>query len=204
VTPYYHGFMHAAEIPITAARKITVPLLHEGTYRRRLLCFTMPGCVTLMTVIINTHLLKGSHTSSGAMPNWVIGFILGSAIGIALHFYLPKKETYGGDEAASRSLLAGQPVKPQTTEITDKPGESHAAHGHHRPWYKKIGIMLAGPNDQPQPKGPVFGFLLTLSFIMSLFWLLLIADEIVGTVIFMGKVSGVPQVVLGLTVLAVG
>ena len=46
--------------------------------------------------------------------------------------------------------------------------------------------------------------LLMTSFVMSLFWLLLIATEIVGVAICFGKVLNIPDVVMGLTVLAVG
>ena len=65
-------------------------------------------------------------------------------------------------------------------------------------------MALAGPADEPRPTGVIFGVLLTASFLLSLFWMILITDEIVGVAIFMGKVLGIPDVIMGLTVLAVG
>jgi Ca2+/Na+ antiporter len=49
-----------------------------------------------------------------------------------------------------------------------------------------------------------FGALLCLSFVLGLFWLLLIATEIVGVAICFGKVLDIPDIIMGLTVLAIG
>jgi sodium/potassium/calcium exchanger 6 len=54
------------------------------------------------------------------------------------------------------------------------------------------------------PTGVVFTLLLMLSFLMSLVWLLLIANEIVGVALFFGKVLAIPDTVMGLVVLAIG
>ena len=38
VHPYWHALMVNAEIPVALARHLTIPLLHEGAYRRRKCC----------------------------------------------------------------------------------------------------------------------------------------------------------------------
>ena len=58
-------------------------------------------------------------------------------------------------------------------------------------------------NDAPLPGGATFGVLLLLSFVLGLFWLLLIATEIVGVAICFGKVLSIPDIIMGLTVLAI-
>jgi hypothetical protein len=195
VQPYYHGFMHVMELPIQGLRKLSVPLLHEGAYRRRWMCIVMPFMTAFMTIVLTTHVLKGSATSVGGFPFWVLGFLVGGVLGVILHFTLPKNPSADIDEGSSVSLLAKQ--QPNHTE-------AHHGHKHKRPWYKKIGIMIAGPNTHPLPQKPILYTLLILSFVMALFWLLIVANEIVGTAIFIGKVLNIPDIVMGLTVLAVG
>ena len=34
VYPYYHGFMSIAVLPVVLLRHLTIPLMHEGSYRR--------------------------------------------------------------------------------------------------------------------------------------------------------------------------
>lgn len=231
VYPFWHRVMLVAELPVTVARKLTVPTMHEGAYRRRLLCLVVPFSFAFFVLILTTHILKGSANTPSGFPYWLIGFIVGGAVGVGLHFYLPLKHQHhhhaagaalsAKDEegaAVGQSLLS--PAKPAGTTAATAGGANapsssssaaggHKPHHHHhhqrkRPWYKRVGIAISGPNDHPLPKGVVFAFLLLLSFVLALFWLLVIANEIVGTALFIGKVLSIPDVVMGLTVLAVG
>jgi hypothetical protein len=226
--PYYHAFMHYAEIPLVVARRVTVPLMHTGSYRRRLIIVTAPFSCAFFILILTTHILKGMSTSAGGCPYWVMAFLCGLVYSAALHYWLlPVKGGHGGGcSCGSRrageyaSLLAttggstgdgvGQSLLGDTQSSAKS--EEHApvasgtdSHGHgKRPWYKKIGLYVAGPNDHPVPSGVMMWILLMTSFIMSLFWLLVIATEIVGVAICFGKILHIPDVVMGLTVLAVG
>ena len=188
----------------------------------------MPFSLSFFVLILTTHVLKGSATSIGGFPIFLIAFIVGIPIAALLHFVvLPKGGSAvsdgmagmaaklsglegigGGDGSAGQSLLAGAvPVEGGAGKgAGDATAVQHAHHGgHHRkPWYKRLGSYLGGSNREPVPRGPVFSALLLLSFVMSLFWLLVIANEIVGTALCFGKVLGVPDVVMGLTVLAIG
>ena len=65
-------------------------------------------------------------------------------------------------------------------------------------------LLVMGEEGDPMPTGAVFAALLVLSFLMSLVWLLLIANEIVGVALFFGKVLAIPDTVMGLVVLAIG
>jgi Ca2+/Na+ antiporter len=235
VAPVWHGFMHIAELPVTVARKLTVPVMHEGAYRRRLLCLTMPGSFAFFTLVLTTHILKGGPTGAGGFPYWVIAGMVGGAVGVLLHFTLPSKHSHAahprGDAAEasqSQALLTAAPGagKRGSADAAKLPGASaagapewgvvkpaglgvggpqpHATVHKKRPWYRQLGIIIAGPNDHPAPRGAAFGVLMVLSFLQALFWLLVIATEIVGTAIFIGKTLHIPDVVMGLTVLAVG
>ena len=223
--PYYHAFMHYAEIPLVVGRRLTVPLMHQGSYRRRLIVVTAPFSFSFFVIIFTTHILKGIPTQIGGFPYWLMAFIAGLGYSAALHFYLlPSKSTssvLGGDDVR-QSLLRAADSAPGSNktlgesdghgaveesggaEGADSAGHGHGAHGKHRPWYKKLGILIAGPNDQPVPTGIMMWLLLMMSFVMSLFWLLVIATEIVGVAICFGKILSIPDVVMGLTVLAIG
>ena len=54
------------------------------------------------------------------------------------------------------------------------------------------------------PHGAVFLFYLVLSFFMSLVWLLLITNELVGAALCFGKILSSPDIVMGLIILAIG
>jgi Ca2+/Na+ antiporter len=214
VYPAWHSFMVIAELPVVVARKLTVPTLHEGAYRRRLLCIVMPFSMAFFVLILTTHILKGSANSESGFPLWMIGFLVGGVVGIALHFILPVKKEHShpqkeeNDGAQVQQSLLSSPGAKAATIITEPAKTSHPHHHHHhqkkRPWYKRLGIAISGPNDHPLPRGVIFGFLMIMSFLLALFWLLVIANEIVGTALFIGKVLSIPDVVMGLTVLAVG
>lgn len=222
IGPYYHAFMHYAEIPLVVGRRLTVPLMHQGSYRRRLIVVTAPFSFSFFVVIFSTHILKGIPTQIGGFPYWVMAFLAGLCYSAALHFYLlPQKSNTAkrDDETGTRQALLHGAADAHADAPVDQSGSAGgsghdgasndhgaSAHGHgkHRPWYKKLGILIAGPNDQPVPTGIMMWLLLTMSFVMSLFWLLLIATEIVGVAICFGKVLNIPDIVMGLTVLAVG
>lgn len=221
VGPYYHKFMHVAELPLVAARRLTVPLMHQGSYRRRLIVVTAPFSFAFFVVIFTTHILKGIPTAIGGVPYWAIAFLAGLGYSALMHFVLlPTKAgssaaAAANDDGVKQSLLHGADASsgasgPAATEVAAAAAAdgdaSHGASGHgkRRPWYKKLGIYIAGPNDEPVPKGVVMWLLLSMSFVMSLFWLLVIATEIVGVAICFGKVLNIPDIVMGLTVLAVG
>jgi hypothetical protein len=61
----------------------------------------------------------------------------------------------------------------------------------------------SAPNAPPAG-GPLLAFYLVLSFILALFWLLVIANELVGTALAFGKILKIPDTVMGLGILAVG
>lgn len=216
IGPYYHKFMHLAELPLVAARRVTVPLMHQGSYRRRLIVVTAPFSFAFFVIIFTTHILKGIPTAIGGFPYWAIAFLAGLGYSALMHFWLlPTKAgasaaASGADVDAKQSLLhsadAAGGAAPAELAKPDGSDASHGAggHGKRRPWYKKLGIYIAGPNDEPVPKGVVMWLLLSMSFVMSLFWLLVIATEIVGVAICFGKVLNIPDIVMGLTVLAVG
>ena len=54
------------------------------------------------------------------------------------------------------------------------------------------------------PHGAVFLFYLVLSFFMSLVWLLLITNELVGAALCFGKTLSIPDIAMGLIILAIG
>lgn len=79
-------------------------------------------------------------------------------------------------------------------------------------WYQlalgvgAVGTLLAwwlAPRDRP-PEGWVLVVWLLFSFLMSVVWILLVADEVVGLLYTFGIILKIPETVLGLTVLAWG
>lgn len=246
VGPYWHTFMVACELPVTLLRHLTIPLLHEGSYRRRLALLNMPCCLAFGAEIFATHILKGSPTDVGGFPIFLLCFIAGIPLAMGMNMLLPSHGTgfmgklaYGGNGAEaghrappsggeSSGLLAagsatakdgstallsadGGSSSSSSSSSSSNSGADHSsgggqAHGHHKKkwWIKQLGHKLAGPNSEPPPTGAVFTCYLVLSFVMALFWLLIVASEIVGTAVCFGKVLSVPDVVMGLTVLAIG
>ena len=138
----------------------------------------------------------GGHSMMG-MDNGSVGQSLLGPDGMANH---SSSSSGGGGAAAASSNGGGHGAAAAGT--ADSSAVQH--HHHKKAWARRFGTRLAGPNTEPLPTGVTFSTLLLLSFAMSLFWLLIIANEIVGTAICFGKVLGVPDVVMGLTVLAIG
>lgn len=186
----------------------------------------MPFSLAFFVLILTTHVLKGG-TSVGGVPTFLVAFAVGLPLSALLHFVvLPPlsaparggggklaggaSDGAGLEASAGQSLLGGAvPVDAHTPGAAAAAADAsaaaaaadhhHAAH-HRKPWYKRLGAWLGGSNREPPPRGWPFAVLLLLSFVMALFWLLVIANEIVGTALCFGKVLGVPDVVMGLTV----
>lgn len=206
VGPYYHTFMHTAELPVIVARHLTIPLLHEGSYHRRLALLNLPCSFALFTVVMTTHILKGTATSVGGFPLAALAAIIGACISTVLHFrYLPNKAINQRKEESVGLLGAtATPVPDGTlTPSENNKSKAHNDHAAHH-WYDPIVTAVIGPVEDPMPKGVIFTCYLLLSFVMSLIWLLLIANELVGTALCFGKILNVPDIVMGLVVLAVG
>ena len=114
---YWHLFMSVCELPVTLARHLTIPLLHEGSYRRRLVLLNVPCCMAFGSEIVLTHILKGSApTDVGGFPIFVICLIAGVPLAALLNFVLPSnstsnswwsKLTHGGVQSVSFSLTPG-------------------------------------------------------------------------------------------------
>ena len=68
VAPAWHAFMHACELPVTLARKLTVPMMHAGAYRRRLLCLIMPTAFAFASFIVTSHILEELPDAVGGVP----------------------------------------------------------------------------------------------------------------------------------------
>ncbi len=201
VGPYYHAFMHTAEYPMIVARHLTIPLLHDGTYRRRLVLINLPFSLALFTVVMTTHVLKGTATEVGGFPLAALAALVGAAGMIPLHLWgLPTK---AGRNEGQGLLAAAAAAGEDAGSKAASAGGGHG-HGHGSHWYSPLVEAVAGPKGDPMPKGWAFTVLLLLSFVMSLIWLLLIANELVGTALCFGKILAVPDVVMGLAVLAVG
>jgi len=203
IGPYYHKFMHTAELPVIVARHLTIPLLHEGSYHRRLALLNLPCSFALFTVVMTTHILKGTATSVGGFPLAALAAIVGACFSAVLHFkYLPNKAINSRKEETVGLLGATATPVPDGSSTPSENKNSNHHHEHH--WYDSIVSAVIGPVDDPMPKGVIFTCYLLLSFVMSLIWLLLIANELVGTALCFGKVLNVPDIVMGLVVLAVG
>ena len=227
--------MGVAELPVSAARALTIPLLHEGSYRRRMLLLNIPFCLAFSCEIVSTAVLKEAPPAPGGVPLFLLCFLGGLPLALLMNALLPSAHpgfcaallssdaseyTLPANEASQ--LLRAAAVPPggaRAAGAAASPtkggvhggaqGHSHGSHGHgHGPlrkwWVVRTGRYLAGPNTEPKPPRLLFTCYLIVSFLMSLFWLLLVANEIVGTAICMGKVFRVPDVVMGLTVLAIG
>ena len=196
------------------ARHLTIPLLHQGSYHRRLVLFNLPCSLALLTVVMTTHILKGTPTDIGGFPVAAIAAILGAVLAIPMHlWWLPIKNRGGAGQDERVGLLGSAPAsssaasseggaKAESGGKADAGG--HGGHGGVPHWYDKVVDAVLGPEGDPMPKGFVFTFYLILSFGMSLIWLLLIANELVGTALCFGKILNVPDIVMGLVVLAVG
>lgn len=106
------------------------------------------------------------------------------------------------ESAADAAVSGGHGAGGQGAEgAADSTSHPH----HHKSWYSPFVKAIVGPEGaDPLPKGPIYIFFMVFSFVMGLFWLLLIANEIVGTALCFGKVLAIPDTVMGLVVLAVG
>lgn len=73
-----------------------------------------------------------------------------------------------------------------------------------------LGVLFAGltywkaPRDHPPSGGCTRVVWLLFSFVMSVVWIVMIANEVVGVLFTFGALTGIPKSVLGLTVLAWG
>ena len=215
VTPFYHHFMHTIEVPVTIVRFLTIPLLNEGAYRRRLVIINAPFSFTMIGLIGQTKIfpVDGLSLSAqllrgyGGVPFFVIMGIAGLVVAIFLRFILPVAGADDSEKGERRALLgAASPSKSAgASEKSDTHATADGAHGEvHSEWYLKLIDRLAGSKQHPLPTGVTFALLLVLSFVMSLFWLLVIANELVGVVLAFGKVLSIPEIVMGLGFLAVG
>ena len=208
IGPAWHAMMHFCELPVELARRLTVPMMHTGSYRRRLVCLIMPTACAFFVFIVTTHIIEGGPTDVAGVPYAVIAAVVGELVGLLLYFaILPGYPPGAADDLphaseATKLLDAkagGAPPRAPTAVAA-----AAAAPAKKRPWYKRFGLWLAGPNNAPLPGGITFGVLLMLSFVIGLFWLLIIATEIVGVAICFGKILSIPDIIMGLTVLAVG
>jgi hypothetical protein len=141
----------------------------------------------------------------GGVPFFVIFGLAGLAFSAVLAVALPVADD-GGAAGETRALLGGAAHAPAHAEAGGGGGSGDAgAHGAHGSgWVGRAVEAVAGPTTHPRPTGALFFALLVLSFVMSLFWLLTIANELVGVVLAFGKVLGIPEIVMGLGFLAVG
>ena len=211
IGPQYHHFMCFFEVPITICRDLTIPLLHAGTYKRRMTAVTLPFSFALLTFVMTTHILKGVPTMIRGVPVFIISALVGALFAIPLYFFgLPRKTEGGEGEGADewggikpRGNSEGGPK-----QLIEGGGESETSllgHNSEKPqWWTPVVKLVTGEVGDPMPTGIVFIFLLILSFLMSLIWLLLIANELVGTALAFGKILNIPDTVMGLAVLAVG
>jgi len=210
IGPQYHHFMCFFEVPVTICRDLTIPLLHAGTYKRRMTAVTLPFSFALLTFVMTTHVLKGVPTMIKGIPVFIISALAGAVLAIPLYFFgLPKKskDSVGADEWGSAKPRGNSESGPK--QLIEGGGESESSLlGHHHndkpQWWTPIVKLVTGEVGDPMPTGIVFIFLLVLSFLMSLIWLLLIANELVGTALAFGKILNIPDTVMGLAVLAVG
>jgi len=210
IGPQYHHFMCFFEVPVTICRDLTIPLLHAGTYKRRMTAVTLPFSFALLTFVMTTHILKGVPTMIKGVPVFMISALAGAVLAIPLYFFgLPKKskDSVGADEWGSAKPRGNSESGPK--QLIEGGGESESSLlGHHHndkpQWWTPIVKLVTGEVGDPMPTGIVFIFLLVLSFLMSLIWLLLIANELVGTALAFGKILNIPDTVMGLAVLAVG
>jgi hypothetical protein len=210
IGPQYHHFMCFFEVPVTICRDLTIPLLHAGTYKRRMTAVTLPFSFALLTFVMTTHILKGVPTMIKGVPVFIISALAGAVLAIPLYFFgLPKKskDSVGADEWGSAKPRGNSESGPK--QLIEGGGESESSLlGHHHndkpQWWTPIVKLVSGEVGDPMPTGIVFIFLLVLSFLMSLIWLLLIANELVGTALAFGKILNIPDTVMGLAVLAVG
>jgi Ca2+/Na+ antiporter len=209
IGPQYHHFMCFFEVPITIFRDLTIPLLHAGTYKRRMTAVTLPFSFALLTFVMTTHILKGVPTMIKGVPVFIISALVGAVLAIPLYFFgLPRRSK----EMSNGTTDEWGGVKPRAESTGSKQlieGETEASllgHGHDdKPrWWTPIVKIVTGEVGDPMPTGIIFVFLLILSFLMSLIWLLLIANELVGTALAFGKILNIPDTVMGLAVLAVG
>ena len=162
----------------------------EGAYRRRLTALTLPFSFSLLTLVVTTHILKGdAPTSIAGVPTFVFAGAAGALLALPLYFFgLPRKAS---------ALDKGALLEKSEDEPED---DTLSASGLLAP----LVLCIEGYPGDPMPTGFVFALLLLLSFIMSLVWLLLIANELVGTALCFGKVLRIPDTLMGLAVLAVG
>jgi Ca2+/Na+ antiporter len=205
IGPYYHGFMHTCERPVIVARHLTIPLLHPGAYRRRLVALTMPFSAGLFTFVTTTHVIK-TVTDYKGVPLFVIAGCAGVFLSVLLLLLLPTKEGQRRGRAdSSSSLLKNRatPVKVGAPPPAPAPANDHDEHDAPRWWTPAVNYVC-GRFDDPLPTGYSFSLFLLWSFVMSLYWLLLIANELVGTALAFGKILNIPDTVMGLVVLAVG
>ena len=208
IGPQYHHFMCFFEVPVTICRDLTIPLLHTGTYKRRMTAVTLPFSFALLTFVMTTHILKGVPTMIKGVPVFIISALAGAVLAIPLYFFgLPKKSKDSVDEWGSAKPRGNSESGPK--QLIEGGGESESSLlGHHHndkpQWWTPIVKLVTGEVGDPMPTGIVFIFLLVLSFLMSLIWLLLIANELVGTALAFGKILNIPDTVMGLAVLAVG
>lgn len=219
IGPYYHGFMHTCEYPFIVLRHLTIPLMHEGSYRRRLVLVNLPLSFALLTLVMTTHILAGVPTSVGGVPVAVLAAVGGLLLALLCHFVLlpvskrsqaaaggagestgllaasssghnsgSKSSTSGGDGDRKGASDGASATAANVDEwgAANKPGQNAAAassgdHGDHLPRWLAVPVnAVIGSTEHPMPTGIAFTCLLLLSFIMSLIWLLLIANELVG------------------------
>ena len=67
VRPYWHNLMAACELPVTLARRLTIPLLHEGSYRRRMLLLNLPCAAAFGAGVLNAIAGGGSFLTFPAL-----------------------------------------------------------------------------------------------------------------------------------------
>ena len=203
VGPGYHHFMGFFEVPVTVARTLTIPLLHEGTYRRRMTALTLPFSFALLTLVLTTHVLEGVPTAVRGVPVAVLAFAAGALLALPTYFLLLPRAAPGERGAQPARKGSG------TGLLAHEGGSGGGGGGEEDdeeapPWWWPAAELVMGPAGDPLPAGVTFAALLVLSFLMSLIWLLLIANEIVGVALFFGKTLGIPDTVMGLVVLAIG
>ena len=200
--PFYHTFMSFFEIPINLARALTIPLLNTGGYRRKLVVLCPPFALAFFVAILTTKIipLDSAFISGTKLPVVIVAMMIGCIFSVLLHFLLPPGAPKVAGLGERTSLLDSA-----TKSVASASPSTHHDNNGIIAYCDNLIDILFGPAgaDEP-PSGFLFGALLCVSFIQSLFWLLLIANELVGTVLAFGKVLAVPEIVMGLGVLAVG
>ena len=218
VGPFYHSFMCFFELPLVVARSLTVPLLHGGTYRRRMAAVSLPFSFALLTFVLTTHILEDLPLFFLGCPTFVWAWAAGLCLALPMYFFwLPQSS-----DNLHQTLEEGQPLassghaKKKLASFSEKETREHEAQplpGHQKEaaadelasrWCAPLVSLVAGPSGDPMPHGAVFLFYLVLSFFMSLVWLLLITNELVGAALCFGKILSIPDIVMGLIILAIG